>query len=199
VAGVTGVDISQEMLSLCRRSAEEAGVSDRVDLVLADVESLSQLDQDQFDVVSCMGTFVHLPNLAQATTNMVARLRPGGRFLFSFASAESLHGRLVSAYFSHPRFRGLLGQGDVLTQVARPLVVGDTIEALESAGLSQIRLFGIGLLFLFVRPELWPRAEVRFLRRLSIVEERLKPYYSSPRLVRLCATVLGMGTRIDKE
>ena len=72
---VTGVDISKEMLRLCRRNAEETGVSDRVDLVLADADSLAQLEDGQYDVVSCMATFVHLPDLPGAVTNMVRRLK----------------------------------------------------------------------------------------------------------------------------
>jgi len=194
---VTGLDISREMLDLCRHNAEVAGVSDRVDLVLSDIEHLSQIEGEQFDVVSCMGTLVHLPDLAQATTNMVRTLRPGGRFLFTFASADSLHGRLVSAYFSNQSFGKLLARGESFTQVARPLPLDNTIDFLERAGLSGFRLFGIGLLFLFVRPELRDKPVVRLLRRLSIMEEQLKPYYSDRRLVRLSATVLGTGTRID--
>ena len=194
---VTGVDISHEMLDLCRHNAEVAGVSDRVDLVLSDAEHLSQIENERFDVVSCMGTLVHLPDLARATTNMVRTLRPGGRFVFTFASADSLHGRLVSAYFSNQSFGKLLAGAESFTQVARPLPLDNTIEVLERAGLSAFRLFGIGLLFLFVRPELRDKAAVRLLRRLSIMEEQLKPYYSDRRLVRLSATVLGTGTRID--
>lgn len=103
----------------------------------------------------------------------------------------------MSAYFANPRFRKLLTHGEDFTQVARPFVLDDVVKVLERAGLSQIRVFGIGLLFLFVRPELRDKAGVRFLRRLSIVEERLKPYYSGHRLVRLSATVLGIGTRTE--
>jgi 2-polyprenyl-3-methyl-5-hydroxy-6-metoxy-1,4-benzoquinol methylase len=194
---VTGVDISQEMLDLCRRRAEEAGVSGRVDLVLSDADDLPQLGNERFDVVSCMGTFVHLPDLARAATSMVSRLEPGGRFLFTFASAESLHGRLVSAYFSNPCFRKLVSRERTFNQIARPLRLDHTIKVLESAGLTDFKLFGIGLLFLFVRPELRDKPAVRFLRGLSIVEERMKPYYTNRGLARLSATVLGIGTRVE--
>jgi len=194
---VTGLDISREMLDLCRHNAEMAGVSDRVDLVLSDIEHLSQIEGEQFDVVSCMGTLVHLPDLAQATSNMVRTLRPGGHFLFTFASADSLHGRLLNAYFSHQMLGRLLARGMSFTQVARALRLDDMIDILERAGLSDFRLFGIGLLFLFVRPELRDWAAFRLLRCMSIMEEQLKPCYNARRLVRLSATVLGIGTRID--
>lgn len=196
---VTAVDISKEMLNLCQQNAEAAGVSDRIDLLLADAEDLSQLEDGQYDVVSCMATFVHIPDLAKATIKMSRKLRPGGRFLFTFASADSLHGRVTQAYFCKPRLRKLLGEGDEISQVARPLVLDDTIKILERAGLSQIKVFGIGLLFLCVRPEFREKAMVRFLRCLSIIEERLKPYYTSRRLAKLSATILGIGTRDVKS
>lgn len=194
---VTAVDLSQEMLNLCRQNAEAARVSDSIDLVLADAEHLSQLEDGQYDVVSCMATFVHIPDLEKATINMARKLRPGGHFLFTFASADSLHGRLAKAYFSNPWLRKLLGGGDGISQVARPLVLEDTIRILERARLSHIKVFGIGLLFLFVRPEFRGKAMVRFLRCLSMTEERLKPYYTSRRMARLSATILGIGTRVE--
>jgi SAM-dependent methyltransferase len=194
---VTGVDISPEMLELCRHNAEVAGVSDRVDLVLSDADNLSQTEDEGFDVVSCMGTLVHLPDLALAVGNMVKVLRPGGRFLFTLASADSLHGRLMSAYFSNQGLGQLLTRRRIFTQVARPLPLDEMIDILQRAGLSDFRLFGIGLLYVFLRPELSDRAAFRFLRRISIVEEQLKPWYTAPLLVRLSATVLGIGTRID--
>jgi ubiquinone/menaquinone biosynthesis C-methylase UbiE len=191
---VTGVDISAEMLDLCRQNAEEARVADRVKLVHSDVMDLSQIEDGQYDIVSCMGTFVHIPDLDTATKNMLSKLRTGGHFLFTFASSESLHGRLINTYFSRASLRRMLGSEGSVSQVARSLNVRDTIRMLERCGLSKTRVYGIGLLFLFLRPEFRDKILLRILRRLNMAEEKIKPYYSSREIARFCATIIGFAS-----
>lgn len=195
---VTGVDISDEMLDLCRQNAEAANVVGSVELVLSDVMDLSQIEDEQYDIVSCMGTFVHIPDLESATKKMLRKLRPGGHFLFTFASSESLHGRLVNSYFSRASLQRLLGSERSISQVARPLNVRDTVIMLERCGLSQTRLFGIGLFFLFLRPEFRAKIFLRIIRRVNMAEEKLKPFYSNRGIARFCATIVGFGSRSGK-
>jgi ubiquinone/menaquinone biosynthesis C-methylase UbiE len=191
---VTGVDISSEMLELCRKNAVSAEVADRVELVLSDVMDLSQIEDGQYDIVSCMGTFVHLTDLESATRKMLEKLRKNGHFLYTFASSESLHGRLVSSYFSRGRLKRLLGSERDFSQVARPLDIRDTVRMLERCGLVNTRLFGIGLLFLFLRPEFRDKLFLRIVRRVNIVEERIKPFYSGRWISRFCATIIGFSS-----
>lgn len=81
---VIGVDLSQAMLDLCRRRANEAGVLDRLTLVHADFRSFA-LDAPAALVAlpyHSLGHLLAFEDKRLAIAHVFSQLRPGGRFIF---------------------------------------------------------------------------------------------------------------------
>ena len=81
---IIGVDLSEAMLDLCRRRADEAGVLDRLTLVRADFRSFA-LDTPAALVALPYHSLGHLLTLEDkrlAIAHVFSQLRPGGRFIF---------------------------------------------------------------------------------------------------------------------
>jgi cyclopropane-fatty-acyl-phospholipid synthase len=80
---VLGVTLSEEQVKLGRQKVEEAGVSDRVTLRLADYRELDPRPSQQFDAISSIGMVEHVGeeriDLYMRTLHEL--LRPGGRLL----------------------------------------------------------------------------------------------------------------------
>ena len=77
---VTGVDLSAAMLQRARRSAELAGVADRVSFRQGDAKSLPFSDQS-FDLVLCNSLLHHSPD-PRGLLNEISRVsKPGGALL----------------------------------------------------------------------------------------------------------------------
>ena len=103
-AGITviGVDSSTGMLEVCRRRAEEAGMSERLDLRLGDLSAPPV--SERVRLVTCpFRAYLHLPDeQARVAAFRAARdlLVPGGRLIFDvFAphrdDIEETHGRWI--------------------------------------------------------------------------------------------------------
>ena len=81
---VVGVDLSPAMLDLCRRRAGQAGVLDRLTLVLADYRSF-ELETPAALIAlpyHSIGHLLTLEDKRQAIAHVFSQLRPGGRFIF---------------------------------------------------------------------------------------------------------------------
>jgi cyclopropane fatty-acyl-phospholipid synthase-like methyltransferase len=83
---VLGVDFSENMLDLARREAEQHGVADRCEFVLADFMELDL--EERFDVSVAMGVFDYVPEqvpflrkMAELTTGKVIVAFPGHSLL----------------------------------------------------------------------------------------------------------------------
>jgi cyclopropane-fatty-acyl-phospholipid synthase len=80
---VLGVTLSEEQVKLGRQKVQEAGVSDRVTLRLADYRELDPRPPQQFDAISSIGMVEHVGeeriDLYMHTLHEL--LRPGGRLL----------------------------------------------------------------------------------------------------------------------
>jgi cyclopropane-fatty-acyl-phospholipid synthase len=80
---VLGVTLSEEQVRLGRQKVEEAGLSDRVTLRLADYRELDPSPSQQFDAISSIGMVEHVGeeriDLYMHTLHEL--LRPGGRLL----------------------------------------------------------------------------------------------------------------------
>jgi cyclopropane-fatty-acyl-phospholipid synthase len=80
---VLGVTLSEEQVRLGRQTVEEAGLSDRVTLQLADYRELDPRPPQQFDAISSIGMVEHVGeeriDLYMHTLHEL--LRPGGRLL----------------------------------------------------------------------------------------------------------------------
>lgn len=191
---VHGVDLNPEMLEQARLCARRLGVEERFELSRGDAEDLSALDAGGFDVVLCMQLFDHLPRLPLALSEMRARLRPGGRLLFTYVPSESLYGLLGNAY-RWLRRRGRGGE----PMISRTYAHREIRAQLARSGFVLERLWGIGVLCLNAQTRLF--AESRLSRGLLAVaraEARRYPYYANPLLARLGAHALGLARRAPR-
>jgi len=77
VARVTGVDITEELLSIARGKAKDQGLTN-VEFAYGDVESL-QFPDASFDLVVCGSAMHHFPDPRKVFGEMLRVCRPGGR------------------------------------------------------------------------------------------------------------------------
>ena len=77
-----GVDVSPVIIELGKREVERAGLSGRIELVVAPATQLP-FEEGQFDVVLCSHVIKHMDDqvLASSLTEIARVLKPGGRFL----------------------------------------------------------------------------------------------------------------------
>ncbi len=90
---VTGVDFSASALQAARRNLDRNGLAGHVTLVEGDLLGLPFADA-QFDVVSCWGVLMHIPEVERALSELVRVLKPGGRLVLMENNADSLHVKL---------------------------------------------------------------------------------------------------------
>ncbi len=107
---VTGMDISDEQLRHARELAQEQSV--KIRFLQGNVEDLSALDDDSFDLVVSSHALNYVENLFQVFVESARVLRPGGRCVFCLGhpifyvlgdalEAEDLS--LIEDYFSDER------------------------------------------------------------------------------------------------
>jgi SAM-dependent methyltransferase len=144
----SGVDFSQEAISVARRLADDLGLPAR--FIAADIYQLPQLLDERFDlVISTYGTIGFLPDLTRWAAVVARYVVDGGRFLLvdihplslilQQKAKEGFAGNLavVRSYFTD----GAPDEESVKTgEIASPLYtwrhsLGDVLSALAQAGL----------------------------------------------------------------
>lgn len=100
-ANITGVDISEGMLSVGHKKLNDLRLTDRIQLQLADSEAMPFGDQ-QFDAVMCAYGVRNFENLEQGLREMHRVLSPGGRFaILEFSKPKKFPvAQLYQFYFS---------------------------------------------------------------------------------------------------
>jgi 2-polyprenyl-3-methyl-5-hydroxy-6-metoxy-1,4-benzoquinol methylase len=132
---VTGVDLSEEMLSIARRRADERGVTIR--FRCDEAETLASVADDSVGIVSLMEAFDHIPDTRAALQAIHRTLHPGGILIGTFVNARSLYGLLFAVY------RALVGRRGMIAQTFSPRVFA---RHLEATGFVIERQVGIQLL-----------------------------------------------------
>ncbi|MGH3775985.1 MAG: class I SAM-dependent methyltransferase [Pseudonocardiaceae bacterium] len=89
---LTGIELSQDMLAIARRRADDFGR--RVELRVGDAEAL-EMPSATFDTVVCTFSLCAIPDHRKALAEMVRVLRPGGVLLLADHVAGS--GRVLRA------------------------------------------------------------------------------------------------------
>jgi ubiquinone/menaquinone biosynthesis C-methylase UbiE len=178
---VTALDRVSEMLDATRKSAAEAGVSDRVSTVLGDVHSL-ELDDDSFDLVLALGLlpWVHSPSVAMK--EMARVLRPEGFLLASADNHAALTGFVepLENPLLHPAkemLKGALEEHGWRRRAARrnrPVSRRELDELVASVGLEPVRwtTFGFGPFTVFRRRLLPDRMGATLYDRLQASADR---------------------------
>ncbi|WP_207592565.1 methyltransferase domain-containing protein [Halomontanus rarus] len=78
-ADVLGIDLSREMISVARENHGEDAEFQRADIT----DSLSGVDDREFDLVCCQHVFSHLPELDGPLAEFARVLEPGGTVVIS--------------------------------------------------------------------------------------------------------------------
>ncbi len=81
-AKVTGVDVEASVLETARARVEEAGISDRVELLQVEPGPLQFADA-RFDIVFSKDAIVHIPDKQALAADVFRVLKPGGVFVAS--------------------------------------------------------------------------------------------------------------------
>ena len=81
-ATLTGLDISPDMLEICRRNAREYGVTERATYVESKGQSMP-FEDNQFDAVFTNGSLHEWENPVEVMNEIARVLKPGGRYFIS--------------------------------------------------------------------------------------------------------------------
>ncbi|MBX7079102.1 MAG: class I SAM-dependent methyltransferase [Nannocystaceae bacterium] len=90
---VTGVDFSAAALRAARENLDRTGLAGKIELVEGNLLELPFPD-GRFDVVSCWGVLMHIPEVERALSELVRVLKPGGKLVLMENNADSLHVQL---------------------------------------------------------------------------------------------------------
>jgi len=172
------VDISEEMLSIAKENAKKEGVSDKITFILGDAENLSNIKSD-YDVVCCMETLDHLPDIERAISEMSSRIKRGGHFLFTYVPDSSIYW----IFYYNILLRKRIG-------IARAYSDDYIMDLLKRNNITIQNLFGVGLIF-----PIGPLILRIPLHALARFEKLIKPYYARPSFVRRCTHTVGWGTK----
>jgi SAM-dependent methyltransferase len=159
-ARVIGVDSSERMLSICRKRAEQARVSDRLDLRVGDLRRPPVTERVPL-VTSPFRSFLHLESDEARREALAAAhdlLRPGGRFVFDVftpgpGDVEKTHDRWLErepgiwerAFWDSDRRTLVLsvrGESGEATMRLAWLPVDEWRALLEEAGFQIVALYG---------------------------------------------------------
>lgn len=88
-AHVKAIDVTERMVNLTRKSAEEAGVSELVEAATGDIHSL-KFAEGSFDAAVAIGLIYWLHSPQQALSELFRVLKPGGYLLVTADNAQRL-------------------------------------------------------------------------------------------------------------
>lgn len=129
---VVAVDVSSEMLDQLRRNAQRAGLTERVEVLLADGLNLP-LPDGSVDRAISAAVWHHLSDPERACAELVRALRPGGRVVVSDLAIEAR----ASAEHGHHSHHGHHGHD-------RPFAAEDMRRILLGAGLDNVEVESVG-------------------------------------------------------
>ncbi|MEM9570522.1 MAG: class I SAM-dependent methyltransferase [Pseudomonadota bacterium] len=84
---VVATDISQKMVDYVSRQASQRGYT-QIDAFRADAESLGDLEDGQFDLITCALGLMYVPEPLEAMKHVTRLLKPGGRAVFAVWGAR---------------------------------------------------------------------------------------------------------------
>jgi len=129
-------DLSEEMLSIAKKRAVARGVDGKIRFQSMDIENL-QYEDNFFDFVCCMETFVHLPYPQKAMNELSRVTKPGGLVVGSVTLPIRrwyLNARRVSnldqlfEWLFTPIYQSKLYQSGIRRILGRPRLVGRPLE-----------------------------------------------------------------------
>lgn len=161
---VVGCDISSNMVEVGRKKVEQAGLTDFIDLKVADSEALP-FSSNRFDAVTVAFGVRNFANLEKGLAQMARVLKPGGRIVvLEFSTPPNPFFRtLYNLYFKYilPLIGGAVSKDrkayDYLCRSAMAFPSGQAFEAkLTAVGLKPVKTlpltFGIATAYMAVKP-----------------------------------------------
>lgn len=160
----TGIDISPEMINLCRDKWPE------VSFFVADMKDLSQLQDDQFDFVLCLFTAFSFTDQPQTTLNELFRVvRNDGEIVLSVLSKHSTR-RLIRNIRGNVEEYSTRYTGTEESVPAYVYSKTGIVEVVSKAGFVPNKIFGQGFFSgIWEMPPLWQldKALSKFLVNFS--------------------------------
>jgi ubiquinone/menaquinone biosynthesis C-methylase UbiE len=80
---VTGIDLHSDGVKAATKAAQDAGLEEKTEFLVADASKELAFDAGSFDVVMCIDAINHLPNREEVLAGWFRILRPGGPILFT--------------------------------------------------------------------------------------------------------------------
>jgi ubiquinone/menaquinone biosynthesis C-methylase UbiE len=135
-----GIDISEGMLEVARRSAEEKGITN-VRFNKGDAENLDYPD-DTFDIVISNMSFQFFPDKPKAVTEMHRVLKPGGRLAILFGAGplfKEVWEILGEVAEDHPEHSGFAASIEEIK--AMHIGLDETETLMEGAGFEKTYIY----------------------------------------------------------
>ena len=100
-ARVTGADLSPQMLEVARVKVAEKGLTERIDLCIAEAEQLSEWPKGKFDAATVAFGVRNFHDIAAGLREIARVLSPGGKlYVLEFSTPENkIFGALYRFYF----------------------------------------------------------------------------------------------------
>lgn len=189
---VVAVDINPEMISRGKQKAFQEGVLSKIDFRIGDLENL-KLEENSFDVVSCMDAIDHIENLNQIIERLASHLKPNGYFLITFVSSTSFYGIL------HRIYRLLARQFSAnFIDLSRSYRLKEIKRVCRLFKIKIISHDGIGLICTPQTRVSLPFFIKKLLLWLAKTEVGIKPYYHSRWLTPYCSTLVVVGQKLGE-
>jgi S-adenosylmethionine-dependent methyltransferase len=162
---VTMIDISEKMIQMAQKKAEEAGVSDRMNCVTGNLKNL-QFDDGWFDAVVCEGEVLSCiePEAVDSVIGEIARvLRRGGKLIVSAGNRYFLSLFFLKDSIAHARAMLTASSVKAPADITSSLFSRQELEkTLQNHGIAVESTVGVGVLTLFYK---------EYLQKKSLQEE----------------------------
>lgn len=114
---VIGLDINKKMLILSYNRIEQNGIGKKIRLIQGDIERLPMSDQ-KFDIVCCMETLIHVPDLNRAIKEFSRVLKNEGKLVVNVQNKKSYLGyieyygiiKIMQGFFNFLKQRTMIGK-----------------------------------------------------------------------------------------
>ncbi len=83
---LTGIDIESHAVAEAERRAEQRGCSERTDFIVADCSKTLPLEDERFDLITCIDAILHLGDRTARLNDWARTLKPGGTLFLTDAA-----------------------------------------------------------------------------------------------------------------
>ncbi len=83
---LTGIDMESHAIAEAERRAEQRGCADRTDFIVADCSKTLPLEDERFDLITCIDAILHLGDRTARLNDWARTLKPGGTLFLTDAA-----------------------------------------------------------------------------------------------------------------